>query len=491
MRVAAIAEPSSFPPPHDSAAAAPAPPPPLPDGRQPWWRVPKQLLRPAAYFEDVLKGRDVAVGQFAVFRDTVFIGSAPLARELLGSEARSGINIGWPPSFVKLIGSHGVSLVADPEAHKQTRALMMPFFSPDAVAAKMPAVQGTARRYLAEWVASPAPFSAYDGMKRFTFDVLVLELGLAAEEVSRMSALFQIWTRGFMPPTVPLPFTPMGKGMAARRKIRDTLLTIFAAGRLPPDGLVARLQAHFGDNTEAVIDNIITLIFAGHDTSSSALTSMLAALAADPRALARLADEQAAVLAAHGEALTPAAVAAAPYATAVIRETLRIRPVVAGAMRTAVRDVELPGGLVIPRGCPMAVAFSAMAAREPAWQADRGEFRPERFLTGGGSGSGGSGGPESLAPQPAGFNPFGIGTRYCLGSHLALAEMGAMVAELGRLGGSHALEVEQPGRWEEFPILRPDNGLPTRFVRKGPRASAAEPAGSVAADARGLCDQPA
>ncbi len=34
-----------------------------------------------------------------------------------------------------------------------------------------------ARRYLAEWVASPAPFSAYDGMKRFTFDVLVNQAG--------------------------------------------------------------------------------------------------------------------------------------------------------------------------------------------------------------------------------------------------------------------------------------------------------------------------
>jgi hypothetical protein len=41
------------------------------------------------------------------------------------------------------------------------------------------------------------------------------------------------------------------------------------------------------------------------------------------------------------------------------------------------------------------------------------------------------------------------------------------VAELGRLAASHGLEVEQPGRWEEFPILRPDNGLPTRLVAKG------------------------
>ncbi|GBF88017.1 hypothetical protein Rsub_00729 [Raphidocelis subcapitata] len=466
--VAALQEPSPQP--------APAPPAlNLPDGRQPWWNVLKQLSRPAAYFSDVLKGRDAAVGQFGVFHDTAFIGSPALARELLGSEERSGINVGWGPALVQLVGERSVSMVADPEEHARQRALLMPFFSPDVVAAKMPAIQATARRYLAEWVSSPAPFSAYDGMKRFTFDVLVnqvLELSLDDAEVTEMSRTFQAWARGFLPPAVDVPFTPFGQGMAARNKIRDKILSLLAAGRLPPDGLVARLQSHFGGDTEAIIDNIINVQFAGHDTSSSSLTSMLGALAANPRVLARLADEQAAVVAAHGEALTPAAVAAAPYAAAVVRETLRMRLIVPGVMRKAEKDVQLAGGLSIPKGCPVLVAFSAIADREPAWEADRGEFRPERFLTGG---SGGSGGPEALAPQPAGFNPFGIGTRYCLGSHLALAEMGAMVAELGRLAGSHALEVEQPGRWEEFPILRPDNGLPTRFVAKPPGAAGRAP----------------
>jgi hypothetical protein len=46
---------------------------------------------------------------------------------------------------VKLIGKHGVSLVADPEAHQRQRALLQPFFSPDAVAAMMPRMQETVR----------------------------------------------------------------------------------------------------------------------------------------------------------------------------------------------------------------------------------------------------------------------------------------------------------------------------------------------------------
>jgi len=91
-----------------------------------------------------------------------------------------------------------------------------------------------------------------------------------------------------------------------------------------------------------------------------------------------------------------------PFNAAVIREALRLRPIVPAAMRRAGRDIQLPGGAVIPSGCPVAIAFSSMAEREPAWQADWSEFRPERFLAEGGGG---------LAPQPATFNPFGIGQR--------------------------------------------------------------------------------
>jgi cytochrome P450 len=138
-------------------------------------------------------------------------------------------------------------------------------------------------------------------------------------------------------------------------------------------------------------------------------------------------------------------------------------------MRAAVRDIPLPGGAVIPAGCPMAVAFSSMAANEPAWRPDAGAFRPERFLAGGAGrapGAGGRGpGPDALAPVPQSFNPFGVGTRYCMGSHLAHAEMAAVLFELARLvEAGYGLEADTPRHWAEFPILRPDNGLPARLL---------------------------
>lgn len=78
------------------SATPPAAKQPLPDGRQPYINVWKQIINPSEYYEDVLQGRDFAAGQFATSKDAAFIGSSEVARELLGSEERSGLNIGWP-----------------------------------------------------------------------------------------------------------------------------------------------------------------------------------------------------------------------------------------------------------------------------------------------------------------------------------------------------------------------------------------------------------
>lgn len=97
-------------------------------------------------------------------------------------------------------------------------------------------------------------------------------------------------------------------------------------------------------------------------------------------------------------------------------------------MRKAGKDIPLPGGATIPAGCPVAVAFSSMAEREPAWQADWEAFKPERFLTATGVTSGGGGGGGVVLSQPpAGYNPFGVGVR-CAGGQRAGGRLSGLAA---------------------------------------------------------------
>ena len=83
------------------------------------------------------------------------------------------------------------------------------------------------------------------------------------------------------------------------------------------------------------------LLVAGHDTTASTLGLALFHLAQQPAAMAALRREQAAVRAAHGAALTPAALRAMPYAEAVLRETWRLHPVVPVVGRKTKEDVVL------------------------------------------------------------------------------------------------------------------------------------------------------
>jgi cytochrome P450 len=169
--------------------------------------------------------------------------------------------------------------------------------------------------------------------------------------------------------------------------------------------------------------------------------------------------EQAAVQAQHGTQLTPAAIAAMPYTTAVVKETLRTAQVVGYVPRVATQQLKVPnGGPEMKSGCPFIVALGAMAGSDPAHQpaaaaaADAADpaaaagaaaaaaaagsswdFQPERWLQ-----------PEhakSLALHQA---PFGMGAHYCLGSQLALAELTAVLAELGR---SYSLTANTDTEW--------------------------------------------
>jgi cytochrome P450 len=73
-----------------------------------------------------------------------------------------------------------------------------------------------------------------------------------------------------------------------------------------------------------ITENILLLLLAGHDTSSTTLTRLLSVLHEHPEVVQQLRQEQAAVLARHGEQLTAAAIKDMEYADAVIRCGLRL-----------------------------------------------------------------------------------------------------------------------------------------------------------------------
>jgi cytochrome P450 len=143
---------------------------------------------------------------------------------------------------------------------------------------------------------------------------------------------------------------------------------------------------------QQVRDEVITLLFAGHDTSASALTWACYLTAGHPGAAHRLRRE-------HD--------AEPPYSRMVLEETLRLYPPGWSFGRKALRD-DVIGGYDVPAGSLVWVS-PYVTQRLPAFWPRPTEFDPERFT------------PEASAGRHRfAYFPFSSGPRICLGSHFAM-----------------------------------------------------------------------
>jgi hypothetical protein len=165
-------------------------------------------------------------------------------------------------------------------------------------------------------------------------------------------------------------------------------------------------------------DQVITLIGAGYDTTTSALAWTTLRAAAEPAVWARLRAEADEVLA--GEP-GPSTMRRLTYARAVVREALRLHPAGVFSPRHAVRDVRI-GPYKIPRRA-MILWSPYLAGRDPGAWGDPLSFRPERHL---------DAADETAAMREAAWAPFGHGPRRCIGFALAQMELTLAIARLAQ-----------------------------------------------------------
>jgi cytochrome P450 len=147
-------------------------------------------------------------------------------------------------------------------------------------------------------------------------------------------------------------------------------------------------------------DELMTLLVAGHETTATGLSWAIELLARHPAKLERLCAEVAA-----GDDT---------YLDAVLKETLRLRPVIALVLRKLVEPMEI-GGRLLPAGVSVAPSIY-LVHRRPDVYPEPERFRPERFL--------------EHPPGTYTWIPFGGGVRRCLGAAFAEFEMAVVLREL-------------------------------------------------------------
>jgi cytochrome P450 len=198
------------------------------------------------------------------------------------------------------------------------------------------------------------------------------------------------------------------------------------------DVLSLLLQAQHEDGTgmtdRELRDELMTLLVAGHETSATALAWAVEALARHPAALGRLRDEVD-----SGDDT---------YLDAVVKEILRLRPVIALVLRRLIEPMEI-GGRLLPAGVNIAPCIYLVHRRPDIYDEPR-AFRPERFL--------------DTPPGTYTWIPFGGGVRRCLGASFAQFEIKVVLRELVARLDIRAARPEPERRIRRAIVFAPERG---------------------------------
>jgi cytochrome P450 len=258
---------------------------------------------------------------------------------------------------------------------------------------------------------------------------------------------------------LPLPRTPLARAIAARRAldahVRDEIEARRRRGD-PGRGVLGLLLAAVDGSgaplpNSVVRDQAVTLLFAGHDTTTTTFTFLLYELGRNPAALGAVEEELDRVV--RGAAPRTAVLDGheLPVLERSLKETLRCYPAAWVGPRRTVKDVKL-GGVPVP--AEIGVQYSSWATHHlPHLYPDPFRFDPDRFL------------PEREAALPRGaYIPFGGGSRMCLGKRFGEYELRALAAVLLTRVRFEPCTREEP-HIVTTPTLGPKGGL--RFVVRG------------------------
>ncbi|MFZ2487804.1 MAG: cytochrome P450 [Anaerolineae bacterium] len=214
----------------------------------------------------------------------------------------------------------------------------------------------------------------------------------------------------------------------------------------------ARDAEGVGLSDELLRDNILTMFFAGHETTANTLTWAFYFLSQNPAVLEALEYELDTVLT-DGRLPTVEDLPNLPYTLMVIKETLRIQPTVAMLVRMATQDTTL-GGYALKQGTFVLISPYVLHHDARRWSQPE-VYDPARFD------------PETgVKLDKYGYMPFGAGPRICIGNHFALMEaqlLLALIASRYRLYLAPGANV-QPLRQV---TTSPRSGLPMIVQRRG------------------------
>ena len=389
---------------------------------------------------------------------------------LIGPEANRMItvterdNFRWREgSMAELIPLLGDGLLTtDGDYHDRAREILMPVFAAERIASAVGAIETESRRAISSWPAAGVidigRWSRTTSLRIAMRALLGLnpdDQGAGAEATRHFERALRYYGTDFHMRMLRGPGTPWWRTLSSKRALDRIVYREIAARREGVDGgegdvlamLVAAESPTGGRLTDLEIrDQVITLLFAGHDTMTSTLSLLLYELARHPEECDRVIAEAGAA----GSITEAALNGGLPALHRCLEETLRLYPPGWVGPRRNVEEFEFEGVRV---AADSSVNYcSLLTHRLPEVFPEPDRFLPERFA------------PEAKAKIPPGaYIPFGAGPRVCIGKRFALAEA-QVVAATVLLRHRPELVDGSPLRLRPMPTLGPEDGLKLRLT---------------------------
>ncbi|WP_193196642.1 cytochrome P450 [Nostoc sp. MG11] len=387
---------------------------------------------------------------------TVVLIGAEASRFLFANEGKV-LAMTNPLSFEVLLGAGSIGMKTG-IFHQNLRKQLAQAFQPRALAGYLCTMAEITRSYLHKW-ESLGTLTWYPELKKYTLDVASkLLVGVDAASDENLEKVYETWAQGLLSIPIRFPRSKFDRAVHAREQLLTRIDQMIHQRQQNPSsqqdvlGILLQARDEQGNHLslEEVKDNVLGLLVAGHETLTSALTSLCLLLAQHPEVLqaARAEQEQLRFI----ESLTQEDLKRMTYLEQVLKEVLRvIPPVVRSGDRKVLESCEF-GGYLIPKGWNVFYQIQETHQDSNVYTEPE-RFDPQRFA------------PERAEDKKFSYIPFGGGIRECLGKEFARLEMKLFAALLIREYEWELL----PGQNIErilLPFSRPYDGLKVKFWRR-------------------------
>ncbi|KAL6042878.1 hypothetical protein QOT17_024194 [Balamuthia mandrillaris] len=275
----------------------------------------------------------------------------------------------WLPDHIRLLFGKAIGTTVGAQ-HNVVRKALFTLFSTSVMRNYYGTMKYFVEKHVREWASTPGPHTMIDLLRLLTYET-VYGCMINKEDATNKELLetVHVWFKAFISLPFNFPGSPLSKAFEARAKLRLTLQDLLNRTREERKNFTSEKQhtatvvlmlLRLAEELEEVggedgflidditiIDNLINLLLAGHETVMTTLSSVMRILPEHPEVWRKIQQEVRSVVP-DGADLTYDHIQNLPYCTAVVKEVLRYRPPVYVAFREAVQPMSFGPYTVLP-----------------------------------------------------------------------------------------------------------------------------------------------